>query len=149
MTRRHVLNFIRYHGVVLQSAAGLEPTLTHRIVGEPIRGSWWAHPMAHEIFALIQDIHSSKAVLVCPLAGGKITYVHRRLWPYFVRLARSFPEHALDRVRQVHLPSGQHRRQDEPYPDWVPGPTRKSAKCLSVGEARRVLDVWLQRYGKN
>ena len=147
MTRRQALDFIRYHGVVLQSAAGAEPTLTKRIVGESIRGSWWAHPMAHEIFALIRHVHSSKAVLVCTLAGGKITYIHRRLWPHFVRLARYFPEHALDRVREVHLPSGQHQRQDEPFPSWVPDSVRESANCLSVRDAKRELNVWLERHG--
>ena len=147
MTPHQVMNFIRYHGVVLESAQGLEPSLAIRIAGGPIRGSWWGHPLGHEIYRLIQNVHASKAVLVCTLAGGKITYIHRRLWPAFVHMAKKFPAHALDKVQQVHLPSGQHRREDVPFPDWVPEPVLNSSKRISVQDAAVEIHVWLQRYG--
>ena len=143
------MNFIRYHGVVLQAAKGLEPALAHRIAGEKIRGSWWGHPMGHEIFRLIQNVHASKAVLVCTLAQGKITYVHRRLWPAFVNLADVFPLHALDKAIQVHLPSGRHERDDIAFPEWVPEAVLKSAKGMRKRDARIEIDVWIQRYGIN
>ena len=141
------MNFIRYHGVVLQSAQGLEPSLTIRIAGGPIRGSWWGHPMGQEIYRLIQNVHVSKAVLVCTLAGGKITYIHRRLWPAFVRLANRFPAQSLDKAQQVHLPSGRHKREDVPFPDWVPEPALNAANMISAQDAAMEIDVWLQRYG--
>ena len=141
------MNFIRYHGVVLQSAKGLEPTLVVRIVGGPIHGSWWGHPMGHEIYALTNKIDESKAVLVCTLASGKITYVHRRLWPAFVRMAGKFPDHSLDKVQQIHLPSGRHQRQDIQFPDWVPKTVLDSARRLSTPDASAEIEVWLQRYG--
>lgn len=147
MTPRQVMDFIRYHGVVLQSAKGLEPSLAARIAGGPIHGSWWGHPMSHEIFALIQNVHESKAAVVCTLARGKITYIHRRLWPAFVRMARRFPGHALDKVHEVHLPSGRHQRQDIPFPDWVPESVLNSAKRISAQDAAAEIHVWLQRYG--
>ena len=103
--------------------------------------------MGHEIFALIQSVHASKAAVVCTLAGGKITYIHRRLWPAFVRMAKKFPGHALDKVQEVHLPSGRHQRQDIPFPDWVPGPVLSSAKRISAQDAAAEIHVWLQRYG--
>lgn len=147
MTRRQVMDFIRYHGVVLQSAKGLEPSLAARIAGGPIHGSWWGHPMSHEIFALMQNVHESKAAVVCTLARGKITYIHRHLWPAFVRMARRFPGHALDKVHEVHLPSGRHQRQDIPFPDWVPESVLNSAKRISAQDAAAEIHVWLQRYG--
>ena len=147
MTPHQVMNFIRYHGVVLQSAKGHEPSLAVRIAGGPIRGSWWGHPMGHEIFRLIQNVHTSKAVLVCTLAHGKITYIHRRLWPAFVRLANRFPARSLDKAQQVHLPSGRHKREDVPFPDWVPEPVLNSSKGISVQDAAAEIHVWLQRYG--
>lgn len=147
MTPRQVMDFIRYHGVVLQSAKGLEPSLAARIAGGPIHGSWWGHPMSHEIFALIQNVHESKAAVVCTLARGKITYIHRRLWPAFVRMARRFPGHVLDKVHEVHLPSGRHQRQDIPFPDWVPESVLNSAKRISAQDAAAEIHVWLQRYG--
>lgn len=148
MTPRQVIAFIRYHGVVLQSAKGLEPSLTVRIAGGPIRGSWWGHPMGHEIYALLQKIENSKAVLICPLAGGKVTYVHRRLWPAFVKLSGQFPDDALDRIQQVHLPSGRHERRDIPFPEWVPEPVHASARRLSNRDAAAEIQIWLTRYSE-
>ncbi len=147
MSPRQAMDFIRYHGVILQSAKGLEPTLVAKIVGGAIRGSWWGHPRSHEIYALLQKIDQSKVVLSCPLANDKITYVHRRLWPAFVRMARKFPAHALDKAVQVHLPSGRHQRQDVPFPDWVPETVMDAAGKLSVRDASAEIEVWLQRYG--
>ena len=147
MNLRQAMDFIRYHGVVLQSPKGLEPSLVVRIVGGPIHGSWWGHPMGREIYALANKIEKSKAVLVCTLASGKITYIHRRLWPAFVRMAGKFPGHSLDKVQQIHLPSGRHQRQDIQFPNWVPGTVLDSAERLSTPEASAEIEVWLQRYG--
>lgn len=148
MTFRQAIDFIRHHGVVLESAKGPEPSLAARIAGGPIVGSWWGHPKGQEIYALLQKVHKSRAVLVCTLAGGRITYIHRRLWPAFVRLARQFPDNALDEVRQVHLPSGRHQRQDIPFPDWVPRSVLAAAESLSASDASLEIDVWLKRYGE-
>ncbi len=141
------MEFIRSHGVVLESANGAEPSLAARIAGAPIRGNWWSHPKNHEIFKLTQGARASKAVLVCTLADGKITYVHRRLWPYFVRVVHRFPVHTLDKVQEVHLASGRHERQDIPFPDWVPQSVLNAAKGISSEEAALKLQNWLQRYG--
>lgn len=147
MTRHQAINFIRYHGVVLQSAKGHEPSLAEKIAGEPIRGSWWGHAKNHQIFAVLQEIDHSNAILICTLAYGKITYIHRRLWPAFVRMAKRFPANSLDKAVQVHLPSGRHERQDVSFPDWVPESVLKDASQLSAARARAEIDVWLDRYG--
>ncbi len=75
------MGFIRYHGDVLEAAKGLEPSLAQRIAGEPIRGSWWGHPKGNEIYQITKTVQNSRAILTCTLAGGRITYIHRRLWP--------------------------------------------------------------------
>ncbi len=141
------MDFIRYHGVVLQSAKTFEPSLTVTIAGSPIRGSWWGHPKGHDIYAVLQKIEKSKALLTCTLANGKVTYIHRRLWPAFVRMADEFPAHALDKAVPVHLPSGRHQRQDVPFPDWVPDMVLAAAKNLLGRDANAEIEVWLQRYG--
>ena len=140
------MDFIRYHGVVLEAAKGLEPSLAERVTGEPIRGSWWGHPKGQEIYELTEKVRDSEAVLICTLARGRITYVHRRLLPPFVRMAEKFPPHALDQVRWVHLPSGRHQRQDIPFPQWVPEPLLIASESLSAREATHEIQVWLDRY---
>lgn len=104
--------------------------------------------MSHQIFQLTQHVRASRAILVCTLANGKITYIHRRLWPYFVRVERRFPRHALDKVQDVHLASGRHERQDIPFPDWVPQSVLNASKGISDKDARLKLQNWLQRYSK-
>jgi hypothetical protein len=147
MTPGAAIAFIRRHGVVLQAARGFEPSFAAQVAGAPIKGSWWAHPKGHEIFDLLQKVHDSSAVLVCTLAGGRITYVHRRLWPAFIRLAEHFPPGALDQVREVHTSSGRHERRDVAFPDWVPAPVLARARSLSAAKSRAQIDVWLERYG--
>ncbi len=148
MTGRRAIDFIRYHGVVLQAARGHEPSLAEKIAGGPIRGSWWGHPDSHKIFAILQEVDHSKAVLTCTLADGKITYIHRRLWPAFVKLAKKFPRRALDKAVQVHLPSGRHERRDVAFPKWVPDAVRRAADKLSANDAAAEIEVWLDRYGR-
>lgn len=147
MTPRDAITFIRRHGVVLEAAKGLEPSLAAKVTGGPIAGSWWGHSKGHEIYELTQTVHDSSAVLVCTLAKGRITYVHRRLWPAFVRLAKRFPAGALDKVREVHTATGRHQRQDIAFPDWVPATTAAASRSLSEREASSQIDMWLQRYG--
>ena len=74
MNSKNVLAFVRRHGVVLQSPPrGPVPNLAGLIAGRPIRGSWWAHPKAHEFLDAAQIIRDSPEVLVCKLVAGKIS----------------------------------------------------------------------------
>ncbi len=146
-TFKQAQDFIRYHGVILEAAKGYEPSLAEKVAGERIRGSWWGHPKGHEIYELTQKIYDSKVVLICTLAKGRITYIHRRLWAPFFRLAKRFPHRALDEVREIHLPSGRHKREDIPFPNWVPKEIKVMAKTLGVKEAEDLILVWLNRYG--
>jgi hypothetical protein len=63
-------------------------------------------------------------------------------------MAKNFPEHSLDKVQQIHLPSGRHQRRDIEFPDWVPQTVFDAAKMLSVADATAEIRVWLQRYGR-
>lgn len=42
------------------------------------------------------------------LVEGKITYVHRRLWPALIRLAAESGRDRLTAIREVHTASGKH-----------------------------------------
>ena len=147
MTPNQALGFVRYHGVVLEGAKGLEPSLAAKVAGEEIRGGWWSHPKSHEIYELTQKIRNSSAVLVCTLAKGKITYIHRRLWPCFIRVSSQFSKHALDKVVEVHLPNGRHKRQDVSFPKWVLPDVKLAARSVPLIEAQSAVSIWLSRYG--
>lgn len=141
------MRFIRYHGVALESARGSEPSLAERIAGSAIHGSWWAHAKGQEIYLITQRIRRSRAILVCALAEGRVTYIHQRLWPHFIRLAGRFPQGSLDQIREIHMPSGRHGRHDVPFPLWVPTKVMEVAKSTSTKEAVSKIEVWLERYG--
>ncbi len=135
--------FVREKGVVLASAKGTAPRLTEAITGKPIAGSWWAHPQSHHIYAILQGVTGSEQVLVCRLINGKITLVHRRLWPSLVRLAERFAPAEIAQVREEHTPSGRHVSHQIPFPQWVPPEVKEQAKTISEQEALAVLGAWV------
>ena len=142
MTATEALAFVEERGVVLVSAKGPVPRLTEAIAGEPIKGSWWGHPKSHQIFAILEAVTESEDILVCRLVKGKITLVHRRLWPALVRLAARFPPDQIAKVRQEHTASGRHVNKEVPFPQWVPPEVMKQAKSISEEDAIAALGEW-------
>jgi hypothetical protein len=146
-TAEEALAFVQKHGVVLVSAKGKVPRLTEAIVGEPITGSWWAHAQSHHIFAILQAVTASEHVLVCRLIDGKVTLVHRRLWPLLVRLASRYAPGQVAQVREEHTASGRHVTQEVPFPQWVPPEVLEQAQNTSEDEALAVFSAWLAPSG--
>jgi hypothetical protein len=143
MTPKQGLAFVKRHGVVLQAARGPVPSLAATIAGGPIRGSWWAHPRGKEIYRVADAISESDDVLVCRLVEGKVTYVHRRLWPALVKLAARFPAERLAKIWDEHAATGAHRSKSLPFPEWVPKEVRRAAEALSLAEAEAPFASWL------
>jgi hypothetical protein len=139
MTNAKALDFVRGRGVVLATGKSAASSLAEEIVGAPIPGSWWAHPKSHQIFAVLEAVAESRDILVCRVIDGKITLIHRRLWPALVRVAHDFPREHLARVRQEHTPAGHHVNHEIAFPDWVPRNIRQSAEKLSEAAARSLL----------
>jgi len=140
----HALDFVRAHGLVLQAAKGSLPSLAEAIAGEPIRGSWWAHPKAHDIFRAAHRVCESDDVLVCKLVHGKITYVHRRLWPGLVKLSSRFSSSQLAKVWDEHTNTGgAHRSRQQAFPEWVPADVFDESRRLSQSEAERLIEQLL------
>lgn len=135
MTPKQALAFVREHGVVLQAARGPVPSFAEFVAGERIRGSWWGHPKGREIYQLADAVADSGEILVCKLIEGKVTYVHRRLWPALVRLSSRFERAALAKVWSEHTPSGAHAARRLPYPRWVPPEVVAEAATLTEAEA--------------
>jgi len=145
MTFDEAISFIEQHGVVLVSAKGPVPRLTEAIVGEPIKGSWWAHPKSHHVFAILQAVANSEDVLVCRLVDEKVTLVHRRLWPALVRVAKRFRPEQISQVHEEHTVSGRHISREVPFPKWVPPGADERAKAMGEEEALDSLGPWSQR----
>ena len=114
------------------SARGPVPNLAEAIAGEPIRGSWWGHPKSRQMYWVFEAVCDSGQVLVCRLVGGKVTFVHRRLWPALVRLGSRLPRRGLAAVREEHIARGSHRMVVTHFPRWVPKQVLSRAKRLSV-----------------
>jgi hypothetical protein len=76
--RRTFASLVRY-GLLLESDLKL-PSVTCLVAEQPIRGSWWAHPQAHAIFAVNCLLADHPDVLIAKLISGKVTFVHRPLW---------------------------------------------------------------------
>src|SRR6185295_8047126 len=57
------------------------------LTGEAISRSWWSHPKGRLIFAVVTDLSEHRDVLFSKLLNGKVTLVHRKLWPAFLSTA--------------------------------------------------------------
>jgi hypothetical protein len=134
-TKKEALDFVRRHGAVLESAKGTIPSLAEAIAGEPIRGSWWGHPKGNQIYMLLNDVSDSPDVLRCRLVAGKITLVHRRLWPALVKTANAIDAARLAAVREEHTSNGAHRMTTVKFPDWVSADIRAEAERISTAQA--------------
>src|SRR4030095_15159584 len=120
MSPKQAIAFVKRHGIVLQAARGPVPSMAEAIAGEPIRGSWWGHPKGRLIFQATRTVCESPDILVCKLIDGKVTYVHRRVWPALVKLAPRFKKVQLAKVWDEHTDSGAHESRQIAFPEWVP-----------------------------
>lgn len=132
------------HGMLLESARGPLPNVAELVVGAPVRGSWWAHPESHAIFDAINVLAASPDVVRLRLVNGKVTLVHRRLWPALVRVADRFPAERLAEIDEEHTASGAHRVREHAFPEWVPEAVLRQARRLSEDEALGMLPACLR-----
>jgi hypothetical protein len=139
MTSEEALDFVEKHGIVMQAARSSFPSLAEAVAGARIRGSWWSHPKGKDIFRAAQAVSESPDVLVCKLVEGKITYVHRRLWPALVTLASRFPITRLAKTWNEHTRMGSHRSRQLAFPAWVPADVARQAETLCPSEAEAIL----------
>jgi hypothetical protein len=139
-----VMRALIEHGMLLQSARGPIPNVAELVAGEPIKGSWWGHPQGHLIFNVLGSLDGSPDVVRLRLVNGKITLVHRRLWPALARLVDHFTPKQLAALHEQHTPSGAHRVTEQPFPEWVPDDVVRAAAELSVDDALAQLPPCLQ-----
>jgi hypothetical protein len=59
------------------------------VTGQHPRGSWWSHPRANEIYDILNEVERHPDVLLAKLLSGKVTLIHRTLWPALLAVATS------------------------------------------------------------
>ena len=124
------VDLVRRAGILLESARGPIPNLLELLLKEPIKGNWWSHPKGKFLYSMTRKVRDNPDVLVCRLILGKITYVHRRLWPALVRISRTLPPSRLAWIREDHGASGAHIVVTTPFPQWVTKDIKNQAAVL-------------------
>lgn len=133
------VELVRKAGILLESARGPIPNFLELLLNEPVKGNWWAHPKGKFLYKMTRAVRDDPNILVCRLISGKITYVHRRLWPALIRLSHKLPPDRLAWLREEHTASGAHKTITTAFPDWVPGDVRKQASALDEERASATL----------
>lgn len=101
------------------------------LTGEPPRGSWWSHPAANQIYSLIEGIERHDDVLFAKLLSGKVTLIHRALWPALLAVVT-----AREPWQIADLSPGAQQwlaaADAVPPPDPLPTPSRTVSKELEA-----------------
>ena len=92
-----VLAKLKEHGLLLQTDANL-PNVCALVAGAPVRGSWLAHARSREMFQVNHELAEHPDVLVSKLISGKITYLHRTLWPAVIVIGRARESWQIERL---------------------------------------------------
>lgn len=77
------------------------PSVVSLVTGERLAGSWWSHPRGKTIFRCLCEIQVHPDVLATKLLAGKVTFLHRWLWPAVLAVAQ-----ARERWQLARLPHG-------------------------------------------
>lgn len=83
---KHAFRELEDLGLLLQTDKRF-PNVVALVVGEPVRGSWWGHPQGGLIYAVLNELHAHPDVTALKLLSGKVTLVHRPLWPAVLSVA--------------------------------------------------------------
>jgi hypothetical protein len=81
-----VLRALADNGLLLKQDKAL-PNVVGILTGESLRASWWSHPKARLIFAVLSELADHPDVLFTKLLYRKDTLVHRPLWPAILAVA--------------------------------------------------------------
>ena len=80
LTGRSLAVALEEYGLLLLQDKTL-PSVVGIITGERVAGSWWTHPRSQEIFRRLGELEAAGDIVATKLISGKVTFVHRRLWP--------------------------------------------------------------------
>lgn len=83
-----VLTRLAETGLLLKQDKAL-PSVVGILTGESLNKSWWSHPKARTIFAVLSELADHPDILITKLVLRKDTLVHRSLWPALAAIASS------------------------------------------------------------
>jgi hypothetical protein len=95
-----VAQAVERYGLLLEADPVL-PSVSTLVAGEPVRGSWWGHRRGQAIYAVAGALEHRSDVLVVRLLLGKLTFVHRRLWPAVLGVAAASEPWQTERLSPV------------------------------------------------
>jgi hypothetical protein len=135
---KHARTALKNFGLLLMTDA-LLPSVAGLVAGGPVRGSWWAHPQSHAIYAVLMKLEHDPAVLTTKLISSKVTFIHRALWPALLGVAcarEPWQLKALSKDARALL--AEAGRRGEMRADGIPG--------LVVRELENVLLVHAEEF---
>jgi hypothetical protein len=92
-----VLDALARHGLLLTQDK-VVPSVVGVITRETLRTSWWSHPQAHLIFAVLSELADHPDVVATKLLYRKDTLIHRSLWPSLLAVAGARAPWQLERL---------------------------------------------------
>jgi hypothetical protein len=126
------------------------PSVVGIITGQRLSTSWWSHPRGQEIFNCLETIdHDAVATR---LVAGKVTFVHRRLWPALVGAGKSrakwrqtsrdakpreLQEHLATFAEEIHTESGRHEMR---LASWSEFARERGVRAVPASRALRQLE---------
>jgi hypothetical protein len=127
--------FVQRHHIVMEGGKNAVPSVVRFIVGNDYSGNWWSLPDSSRIYNAIQQIRADESIAICKLIQRKVTFAFRDTWPSLAAIAHLLPNTALDRIAEVHTPSGKHKTSSTSLQDWLPAEIRIQANLMTVDEA--------------
>lgn len=115
------------------------PNVCQIVAGEPMTGSWWAHPASHAIYAVLERLAERERVLLVKLLSNKQTFLHDDVRDDFLDVAcarepwqtRSLPPSARGLLARVER-RGSLRLDDVASSKNDPATLRKAARELEA-----------------
>jgi hypothetical protein len=139
MSSQSLVRKLQDDGLLLLSDKSL-PNVVSMVAGPKVKGSWWGHERGHEIFNELEKLEAHPDSLTTRLVSGKVTYVHRRLWPEILSVATAREDW------QLHGLNGAARRLLSKVDRDGEVRTDKMESFKGLGEAAREIEKRLLVY---
>jgi hypothetical protein len=114
------------------------PSVTNLVAGRPIRGSWWGDPAGRQIYLVLNAL--AEEVAWPKLINGKVTLVHRRLWPALAAVGEQGAPWQLAGLGEVELAALEAiRERGQVSSDDIAVPAGTKASRVVMELERRLL----------